>query len=241
MPPGPTTVSSKREPRRTLDSVDCSDKSCGSSNAAPASNANEKRRLETNECGPRASAAAASSHASPRTSSNRAHGWLRRPQTGHMSVVHARDSTAPMMNVSRAHADLRGPRNAGGGSRADQKVAGPDRHRKSRASRQQSDHNVLRHDLSNDSRTAGAERETRGEFVSPFERLADEQARRRCRRPPAAAPALRPSGIERRPGVARQLLEQACDRRTGPAIGVWVFGCERVCEHVEFGPRLFDR
>ena len=138
----------------------------------------------------------------------------------------------PATNVGEPDADFRGPRHAGRGRRADEKVAGPERHGKAGARRDETQDEILGDDLPDDPRSAGAEREARGELVLPLERSADQQSRRVSARDEQERDNSGGERVERRPDVARQLLVQIGDRRTGASVGVWMLDRERVARAV---------
>ena len=119
-------------------------------------------------------------------------------------------------------ADFRGPRHAGRGRRADEKVAGPERQGKAGARRDETQDEILRHDLPNDPRLAGAEREPRGELVLPLERSADEQPRGVSTRDEQERGNSGGERVQRWPDIAGQLLEQPGNGDTCASVGVWV-------------------
>ena len=137
-------------------------------------------------------------------------------------------------------ADLRSSRHASRTGRADQKVARPQRQRETGAGGNHTDDEILRDNLANDSRLAGAERESRGELVLPLQRSADEQPRGVAARDTQQRDDRGGKRIERRADVACQLFEQPGNCRASAPVRVRMLDCERLGEDSELGVRLRD-
>ena len=202
---------------RELERVETSDEQAGADEQRQ-----RERGLEPDERRRAPGRAAVSCCVYPARHGDRAGASRRAQRSRRTNDVHASERMAPATNVRKTDADLGRPRHAGRRGGADEKVAGPHRHREPGDRGDEADDEVLGDELSHDPRPAGAEREPGGELVLPLQRAADEQSRGIAARDEQERDDRGGKRVQRGTNIARQLFAQA---RDGRARAGFVSGC----------------